>query len=107
MVCPVSPEQWQQRAEQLQTAQVTRTTRETGVLPIRLGLAGTTNRMHVLGPKRQTWGHVSHGRHRAAPDGVPAGLNNHGGGLIGRRRPWMMDHAAARSEISRVWWNGW
>ena len=84
MMCPVSTEQWQQRAVATQTAQATGTTR--GQVCANQALC---MQMHVLVPKRQTWEHVSHGRHQAGkqhqPDGVPPC----------RRRPWMIDHAVA------------
>ncbi|CAD6267091.1 unnamed protein product [Miscanthus lutarioriparius] len=62
MMCPVSPEQWQQRAVATQTAQTTGTTRGQVCANQALRM-----QMHVPVPKRQTWEHVSHGRHQAAP----------------------------------------
>lgn len=73
-MCPVSPEQWQQRAvATTQTAQAMGTTRGAGVCANQALARNHMHaelQMHVLVPKRQTWEHVSHGHHQ--PDGVPA-----------------------------------
>jgi hypothetical protein len=66
MMRPVSPEQWQQRAVATQTAQATGTTRgQVCANQAWLGPGTICMQMHVLVPKRQTWEHVRHGRHRA------------------------------------------
>jgi hypothetical protein len=108
MMRPVSPEQWQQRAVATQTAQATGTARgqvcanQAWLGPqepyacrcMSLSQRDKPGSMCAMGatapPSRQAaptrWG-------AAVP--APGRPHQPGGGMIGRPRPWMIDHAVA------------